>query len=437
MRIPGWVIGAVLAAIAAAWWFVLRIGPRLEEDDVPTIAVADAAAYARSATLAPGPRHADLARSWAQSSAVDVEVLPEGRVFFPRMLADISRARHSIHIMQYGFTPGTVADAFAPMLVAKAREGVAVRVIIDAVGSWAYTRSRHMLAALSDAGVEVMLHDFVPPDRSGPVGRRRFVRSADQAGRVEHRKIVLVDGEIAYIGGAGIEDHFENGLFHDVYVRVTGPVTRQVQALYLATFGYHGGTLASDDGALESYFPAVADEGPYPVRVLMNWPRGWRPLTEAASELINGAKERLDMHNPYIGDARLIREIVDAANRGVAVRMVVSDEAHGNGVAYAAFKHHYDALLGAGAQIWEYPALVHAKVIVADDRVLVGTLNLDSWSMYRNPELGLLFDHPDVAEQFRTVLIEPDIAASVPGQAATGGLRRARNRIYARADYLL
>ena len=66
------------------------------------------------------------------------------------------------------------------------------------------------------------------------------------------------------------------------------------------------------------------------------------------------------------------------------MRLVVSDDAHG-GIAAAAFKHHYDALLDAGVRVWEYPALVHAKVIVSDDRALVGTLNLDAWAMYRNP----------------------------------------------------
>ena len=169
----------------------------------------------------------------------------------------------------------------------------------------------------------------------------------------------------------------------------------------------------------------------------MNWPRGWRPLTEAAEELIASATRQLDVVNPYIGDPRMIAAIVDAARRGAAVRMVVSDEAHASAVAYMAFKHHYDELLAAGIEIWEYPSLVHAKVIVADDRALVGTLNLDTWAMYRNPEMGLLFDDADVAEQFRKVLIEPDIAMSVPGRPAVGAARRATNRLLARASYVL
>ena len=124
----------------------------------------------------------------------------------------------------------------------------------------------------------------------------------------------------------------------------------------------------------------------------MNWPRGWLPLTDAAIEMIRTSTRRLDIMNYYIGDATVIREILAAARRGVHVRLVIADKAHANAVTYRAFLHMYDEMLAAGIEIWEYPAVVHAKVIVADDRVLIGTLNLDAWAMYRNPEMGLQFD---------------------------------------------
>jgi cardiolipin synthase len=432
-----WVVGPLAAAAVAAWWFALRAGRRLEvtEQSGP-IAVADALDYVRSVTTPPGPAHADLARLWSPTSAGGVEVLPEGRTFYPRMLEDIAAARHSVHVMQYGFQPGIIGDQFAPLLAEKAREGVAVRLIVDALGSHAFTGSSAMFDALADAGVEVMLHDLVPPDRRGPVGARRLTAQLRQSGRVEHRKLVLVDGAVGYVGGAGLEDHFFDGRFHDVYIRFTGPVTHQLQAIFLASFAYHGGRLPDDDDALGVYFPPVTDEAPHAVTVLMNWPRGWLPLSDAAVDLIRGATRRLDVMNYYIGEPHVIREIVAAARRGVRVRLVVADSAHANAVTYRAFQHHYDALIGAGVEIWEYPAVVHAKVIVADDQVLVGTLNLDAWAMYRNPELGLRFDDAEVADRFVSTLFEPDIAASVAGTIATGWLRRAGNRTFAKASYL-
>ena len=423
--------------VGAVWWFILRRGPRLlAGPGSGPIEVDEAMEYARRSLEQPGPQHSDLARLWGTSTAAGVEVLPEGRNFYPRMLEDIAGARHSVHIMQYGFQPGIIGDQFAPLFEAKVREGVKVRLAVDALGSHAYTGSSRMFNSLAAAGVEVMLHDLVPPDRHGPVGSRRLVPRLWQTGRVEHRKLVLVDGTVAYIGGAGLEDHFFDGRFHDVYIRFTGPVTRQLQAIFLATFAYHGGALAAGED-LAAYFPEVTEDGPHPVTVLMNWPRGWLPLTDAAIDMIRGATRRLDIMNYYIGDATVIREILAAARRGVHVRLVIADKAHANAVTYRAFVHMYDEMLAAGVEIWEYPAVVHAKVIVADDRVLIGTLNLDAWAMYRNPEMGLQFDDATVAEQVVSVLFEPDIAMSVPGQVAIGRLRRARNRAFAKANYVL
>lgn len=430
-----WVFAALAALAGAAWFFILRIGRRRPPGTDEPIGVESAADYARWATAAPGPVHADLARSWAPSTASGVEVMPEGRVFYPRMLEDISAATSSIHIMQYGFNPGIIGDQFAPVLIEKARAGIPVRVVVDALGSHAYSGSRKFFASLAAGGVEVMFHDLVPPDRHGPVGSRRFIPRLWQTGRVEHRKLVMVDGTTAYMGGAGIEDHFFDGRFHDVYIRFSGPVTQQLQAIFLATFAYHGGTISASQ--VEDAFAPIPPEGEHRVTPIMNWPRGWLPLTDAAAELIRTASGRLDIMNYYIGDALLIREILAAARRGVRVRLVVADQAHANAMTYGAFLHHYDELLGAGVEIWEYPAVVHAKVVVADDRALVGTLNFDSWALYRNPEIGLLFEDASVAEQFRSVLFEPDIAASRPGTAAVGRFKRARNRIYARANYVL
>ena len=92
--------------------------------------------------------HADLVGTWAPTTATDVEVLVEGNTFYPRMLEDIASATGSIHVMQYGFQPGVVGDPFARAFAAKAREGVKVRLVLDALGSHAFTNSKQMLADL-------------------------------------------------------------------------------------------------------------------------------------------------------------------------------------------------------------------------------------------------------------------------------------------------
>jgi cardiolipin synthase len=117
--------------------------------------------------------------------------------------------------------------------------------------------------------------------------------------------------------------------------------------------------------------------------------------------------------------------------------MVVPDAVHGNAVAYAAFQYHYDRLLAAGVAIWEYPALVHAKALVADDEVLVGTLNLDAWALYRNPEIALHIRDAGVADTFRRDLFEVDIGVSQAGAAAIGRRARLRNAAFERMAPLL
>ena len=112
-------------------------------------------------------------------------------------------------------------------------------------------------------------------------------------------------------------------------------------------------------------------------------------------EQIGNARERLDVMNPYLTDRDMVERIVAAARRGVKVRVVVSQVSN-NAQATAALKHHYPELSEAGAEVWELPGtVVHAKVVVADDVVSFGTVNLDAWALYRNSEIMI------IAEKFR------------------------------------
>ena len=131
--------------------------------------------------------------------------------------------------------------------------------------------------------------------------------------------------------------------------------------------------------------------------------------------LIDHARTRLDIMNPYFTDADMVQRVIAAAKRGVKVRIVVSQTSN-NPQATAAFKRHYSALIHAGAQIWEYPgAVVHAKLIVADDTVVFGTVNLDAWALYRNYEVAMMARSAAAATLFEERVFGPDIAKSHPG----------------------
>jgi cardiolipin synthase len=120
--------------------------------------------------------------------------------------------------------------------------------------------------------------------------------------------------------------------------------------------------------------------------------------------------------NAYITDRDMIERIHAAAGRGVKVRVVISERSN-NDQARAAMKHRYADLIAAGVEIWELPGtVVHAKVVVADDVVSFGTVNLDAWALYRNSEIMMIARSPATAALLEERLFEPDIARSKPGE---------------------
>jgi cardiolipin synthase len=217
-------------------------------------------------------------------------------------------------------------------------------------------------------------------------------------------------------------------------VRVTGDVVRQAQAAFLTSFRGHGGPLPDD---LAAYFPAPADPGSTPIALAQVIPGGFVAATRALREQIDGARERLDVMNAYLTDRDMIDRILAAARRGVRVRIVVSKTSN-NAPASAALRHRYGDLIEAGAEIWELPGtVVHAKVVVADDVVSFGTVNLDSWALYRNSEVMMVARSPDAARLLEERLFEPDIARSRRGEPLSGIGDRLEGWLWDRLAYFL
>ncbi len=381
---------------------------------------------------------ADLALGFSESSASTVEVLVEGSAFYPPMLADIASASSSVHINQFGFRPGEVGDGFADALVTKAREGVPVRLVVDRQGSDPEGSTRAFYERLVGAGVEVCVVRATKPRAvAGPLGTGGATRwNLRGLGHIDHRKVVVVDGRIGWVGGAGIEDHFADGRFHDLFVRVEGPVVAQLQVVFLGGFRWLGGTVAPS--SLDGLFPSL-DAGPtaIPATVLHNAPGRFRPITDAIGRMLDGAKDTLDVVNPYVTDRGMIRRIERAARRGARVRLFVPANAN-NWACAAAQQHHHGSLLDAGVSILEYPAMLHAKAFVRDgEEVLAGTCNLEAWSLKRFFEIDLLVDSPAVAAQFDERFSTPAEAVSSPGTRLTGTKDRARAAAFALVSPLL
>ncbi len=374
----------------------------------------DLAASAERILAAPNVPRAELAIEFEQSAASSVALHVEGRNFYPPMLADIAAATSSVHINQFGFRPGVVGDRFADLLIAKARDDVPVRVIVDRQGSDPERGSRAFYERLTQAGIQVCVARAVQPRAPrGPLNAGGASGwNLGGLGHIDHRKLVVVDGRIGWVGGAGIEDHFENGAFHDLFVRVEGPVVTQLQLVFVTSLRWLGGDIPA--ASASELFPPL-EEGSSPVAavVLHNAPGRFRPITTAIAELIDGATDTLDVINPYVTDRGMIGRIERAARRGARVRMFVPASPN-NWACGAAEQFHHQRLLDAGVRILGYPKMLHAKAFVADgERVLVGTCNLEAWSLKRFFEIDLGITSADLAAQFEERFFAPAEAVSV------------------------
>jgi cardiolipin synthase len=377
-----------------------------------------------------------LALVFPESTATTADVHVEGRNFFPHILADIAGAESSIHVNQFGFRPGNVGDKFAKALTAKAAEGVAVRLIVDRNGSDPEGSSKAFYDELLAAGIEVCTSRATKVRAThGPIGSGGAVEwNLGGLGHVDHRKVFLIDGRIGWVGGAGVEDHFEDGRFHDLFLRVEGPVVSQLQLVFVASFRWLGGAIPVDD--VDALFPDLPP-GDIPAVALHNAPGRRHPITDAIATLLDSANETLDVVNPYVTDRRMIGKIERAARRGVRTRLFVPRDAN-NWACAAAQRFHHPKLLDAGVRILEHPAMLHAKAFVRDgEEVLAGTCNLEAWSLRRFFEIDLRVRSRELAAQFDERFSVPAEAVSTEGYVLTGAKDRIRAAAFAAISPLL
>jgi cardiolipin synthase len=329
-----------------------------------------------------------------QSVAVDfspgsVTRLDNGAVF-DALVADISRATRSINVSMYIWETGEVSGKVTAALVAKAKAGVACRLVIDAVGSSKFQED--VAPALTAAGCEVRM--FRP-------------LAADSVTTRNHRKLVVIDGEIALTGGFGVRDDWAgNGVtgWRDTSVRFTGGAVRSAQQAFAESWQEAGGTLlpASD-------FPRAAADGSSRMALVTSTASPHLTRAERIVQLLMAsAKERLWITTAYYAPSKAIRTLLASkAKRGVDVRLLVPDEHDDSKAALAAQRVLYGELEAAGVKVWEYqPSMIHAKTMVVDDRLsTVGSINLDPLSLNRLDEDSLVIDDPSFAKDLAAAFV--------------------------------
>jgi cardiolipin synthase len=370
-------------------------------------------------------RH-QLSLDFSPATATRLELLIDGAAFFPRLLADIAAAERDVHILIFGFKGGTVGDRFRDLLVEQAAAGVRVRVITEAAYSQPGLGSKAFYGSLTAGGVEVVANQGAFLDLDGLLGQRYVDWRLDDLGHFDHRKVVVVDGRIGYVGGPGIEDHYSTGT-HDLMLRLEGPVVAQLQAVFLLSWRFQGGPLGPDD--LERSFPPIAEGHGTTIQILHNNPGEHHlPIGSAFRAAVRDARERLYVISPYLTDRGILTGLVDAARRGVRVRVIVPADPHAL-PAKAAVRHYFRALVEAGADVREHPEMAHAKVVLSDDTVLAGTSNLDALSLGRNWEMQVRIEDAGVADRFERELFDRDLEIASPARLPTTWRDRAVNAV--------
>ena len=322
-----------------------------------------------------------------------VEVLQNGSGFFPPLFRDIAAAKQSVHLEMFIWEKSPIATQLAQLLARKAKEGVAVRVLVDASGGRDLKNELQDMLLASGAKVA----HFHPP-RISNLGRMN---------NRDHRKLVIIDGTIGYTGGHGISTNWTGNAqdlehYRDTALRIVGPVVHRMQGAFTENWIEETGEIPADD----RYFPRIAPAGPTPAHIAYTSPDGSISSVQILYYLaIKAARREIIIQNPYLlPDREAIEAMEEAVRRGVDVKiMVPSQDATDNAIVQHASHHHFGTLLKSGVKIWEYDrTLLHQKVIVVDGIwSCVGSTNFDDRSFQLNDEVSMGVLDRGVAEQLR------------------------------------
>jgi cardiolipin synthase len=329
-----------------------------------------------------------------------VTLLQNGDEIFPAMLAAIAGANRSINFEAYIFHSDATGAKFRQALMEKARAGVTVRVLLDGLGSSRKLKNEEV-EELKRAGCQFA---YYHPTRSIRV---------DRINRRDHRRVIVVDGRLGFIGSAAFADQWSGHAqdpdhWRDLHAKVEGPVVAKLQA----AFEQHWLHMTSMTLSGSDEWPSLEKVGPLRTQLTAShsYTIASIPLTQSIA--IAAAEQRLWITNPYCTPTDdQIYLLVQAVKRGVDVRLLVPGEHNDQPMTKAAGRTKYGELLGGGIKIYEYqPTMIHQKTLVADSTfALLGSSNLDARSSQINEEIDLSVYDENFGQQMDQIF-EKDLA---------------------------
>ncbi|MBX3161213.1 MAG: phosphatidylserine/phosphatidylglycerophosphate/cardiolipin synthase family protein [Deltaproteobacteria bacterium] len=334
----------------------------------------------------------------------EVEVLRDGAETYPAMLEALAGARTSILLETYILAADATGDRFKAVLVERARAGVAVRIIYDAVGSFGLSNA--YVAELRAAGCEVVDFNPIAP------WRRRFRLS-----HRDHRKIIVVDEVVAFTGGLNIADDYASAAdggrnWHDMHCRLTGPIVFDLARVFRRTWLRAGG---APFPPIEPAGSRVPGRGASFVRLLDNTKlRSRGAIRRTYLHVMKAARSSILIQNAYfLPDRGLRRAMVRAVQRGVDVSVVVPGHSDVRVIEWASL-YVLRGLAAAGVRIFRWRGMLHAKTCVVDGTwSTIGSYNFDAISRFNNLEATVEMLDAEVGTAL-TRSFEQDLIVSDP-----------------------
>ena len=330
-----------------------------------------------------------------------VEIFDDGVDKFEALIQDTLNAKNHIHIQYYIFKLDNLGQRIANALIKKAKQGVKVRVLFDEMGSRG-VRKRHF-KELIDAGgeVEVFFPSILPL-----INPRLNFRN--------HRKIVVLDGRIGYIGGFNVGDEYLGlsdrfGYWRDTHLRIEGSALHPLQTRFI--LDWNQASSKHDISYDERYFPIIPQKGNAALQIISSGPdTEWEVIKNNYLRLITNAQKYVYIQSPYfIPDESFFDAVRLATLSGVDVRIMIPNKPDHMFVYWATYSY-VGQLVQAGAKVFHYEkGFIHAKMIVADDEVAsVGTANIDVRSFSLNFEVNALIYNSELAHRLAEIF-ERDI----------------------------
>ena len=321
-----------------------------------------------------------------------VEVYTNGAQFYPAMRDAIRAANASVNLEAYILKPGAAADMLSEAMIERARAGVEVRVVVDALGSsWPFNSEIRRLIA---GGCQVNVYQ--------PPAWYRLHRLNNRT----HRELLVVDGHVAFTGGAGVADWWlrptrGKPAWRDTMARIEGPIVAALQGVFAENWLECCGEVLTSP----RHWPLLAEAGSVDAMLIKSSPSDRATVSRVMFQsLIEGAVASIDISTPYfLPDEALRLAIVRAAQRGVRVRVVAPGPHSDQRLVRLASRRKFGTLLASGIRIFEYrPAMTHVKALIVDEAwTLLGTTNVDNRSFEHNDEVNVAFRGADVAARLR------------------------------------